>query len=336
MKKIAVVLLVAFYTLSCKDEKHIPDVSAIKVELDVKRFDKDFFTLDTSNVPAALTRLHEKYPGFLYDYLYNILGIEPLPDSVNKKVPRFIYDYQPIAKAVAEKFPAVEKIQKDVSRGFQFVKYYFPEYKLPKHLITFTGPVEGYANVLTNDGLAIGLQLYLGQDYPMYQTGYVRQVYAEYQSRRFEPAYIPVNCMKNIMDDLYPAPAPDQPLVYQMVEAGKRLYMLDMFLPETADTLKTGYTQQQLDGCYANEAGIWNFFLQNNMLYLTDAAQTREYVNDGPRTEVLGDSSPGFIGQFVGWQIVKKWMAQDDQRTLPLLLKTPAKQVFEEAKYKPK
>jgi hypothetical protein len=80
--------------------------------------------------------------------------------------------------------------------------------------------VEGYANVLTNEGLAVGLQLYLGKDYSLYQSGFVREVYAEYQSRRFEPAYIPVNCIKNIMDEIYPAAYPDQPLVYQMIEAG--------------------------------------------------------------------------------------------------------------------
>jgi uncharacterized protein YjaZ len=57
-------------------------------------------------------------------------------------------------------------------------------------------------------------------------------------------------------------------------------------------------------------------------------------MNDAPSTTALGASSPGFIGQFVGWQIVKKWMKQKD-RKLEELLKTPAKQIFEEAKYKP-
>ena len=336
MKKIVFVLFITACVCSCSDKKNIPDVSGIKVELDVKRFDKDFFALDTNDVAAALTKMHPQYPNFLYDYLYNILGIEPIPDSVNKKVKRFIYDYDPIHKSVQAAFTSTDKIQKEVTKGFQFIKYYFPDYKLPKHIITFTGPLEGYANVLTDEGLAVGLQLYLGEDYPVYQTGYVREVYAEYQSRRFEPEYIPVNCMKNVMDDLYPSANPDLPLIYQMVEAGKRLYMLDQFLPETADSLKTGYTQQQLDGCYSNEAGIWNFFLQNNLLYVTDQAQIRDYISDGPRTEVLGDASPGFIGQFVGWQIVKKWMSDNDKKTLPELLKTPAKQIFEEAKYKPK
>jgi hypothetical protein len=34
--------------------------------------------------------------------------------------------------------------------------------------------------------------------------------------------------------------------------------------------------------------------------------------------------------------MVKKWMAQDVKRTLPQLLQTPARQIFEEAKYKPR
>jgi hypothetical protein len=336
MKRTAFALFVIICVYSCSQKKNIPDVSNIKVQIDVKRFDKDFFALDTNNVEASLNKLQQQYPTFLNDYLYNILGIEPMPDSVTKKVKRFIYDYKPVYESVQSTFAATEKTQKEIAKGCQFVKYYFPEYKLPQHIVTFVGPVEGYANVLTNEGLAVGLQLYLGSDYSLYQTGFVREVYAEYQSRRFEQEYIPVNCMKNILDEIYPAANPDQPLVYQMIEAGKRLYMLDQFLPETADSLKTGYTQAQLDGCYENEATIWNFFLQNNLLYITDPSQTRDYLTDGPRTELLGEASPGFIGQFVGWQIVKKWMSEDSKRTLPELLKTPAKEIFEEAKYKPR
>jgi hypothetical protein len=339
MKRIAVLLFAASCIYSCSDEKHIPDVSNIKVQLDVKRFDKDFFTLDTNNVEAALTKLQQQYPTFLNDYLYNILGIEPMPDSVIKKVKLFIADYRPINLEVQGLYGTKEKMEsteKEIAKGFQFVKYYFPEYKLPQHIITFIGPVEGYANVLTNEGLAVGLQLYLGENFSVYNSDYVRQIYAEYQSRRFKKQYIPVNCMKNIIDEIYPAANPDQPLVYQMIEAGKRLYMLDQFLPETADSLKTGYTQAQLDGCYKSEATVWNFFLQNNLLYATDPSQTRDYLTDGPKTELLGEGSPGFIGQFVGWQIVKKWVREDAKRTLPELLKTSAKQIFEEAKYKPR
>ena len=122
-----------------------------------------------------------------------------------------------------------------------------------------------------------------------------------------------------------------------MVEEGKRMYVLDMVLPETADTLKTGYTASQLKGCYENEAAIWNFFIENNLLYTADPSQIRDYTNDAPRTEALGQSSPGNIGLFIGWQIVKKWMTGKAKAvTLQQLFEADAKQIFQQAKYKPK
>lgn len=321
---------------SCGSKKNIPDVSGIQVQLDTLRFEKDLFTADTINMEQSLDQLQQKYPTFINDFLYNLLAVPPNKDSALVRVKQFIHDYKPVYDTVLVKYPSLSTAMKEIVKALQFVKYYFPKYKTPPALITFTGPVEGYSNVLTNSGLAVGLQLYLGKNYPAYNTDYIADVYPQYQSRRFEAAYIPVDCIKNIVSDLYPVQKGNQPLVYQMIEAGKRLYVLDAFMPETADSLKTGYTQKQLEGCYANEAAIWNFFVQNNLLYINDPAQLRDYMNDGPKTEALGDQSPGFIGQFVGWQIVKKWMGEDAKRTLPLLLETPAKQIFEEAKYKPR
>jgi hypothetical protein len=336
MKRIAFVLFVLVSVYSCKSKRNIPDVSNINVQLTIKRFDKDFFSIDTNNISSSLTQLQNNYPYFLNDFLYNILAAPPSPDSAMQKVKRFIHDYKLIYDSSQRIFTSFDKTTNEIKHGLQFVKYYFPDYKIPTQLITFIGPVEGYANVLTSSGLAVGLQLYLGKNFPVYQTEYISEVYPDYQSRRFEPQYIPVNCMKNIITDIYSDTNADIPLVYQMIEAGKRLYVLDQLLPETADTLKTGYTQKQLDACYKNEAFIWNYFLENNLLYVTDPSATRDYMNDGPKTEELGDASPGFIGQFVGWQIVKKWMSNDDKRTLPQLLQTPDKQIFEEAKYKPR
>jgi len=336
MKNSLLLLLVLVCLYSCGDKKNIPDVSNIKVKADIQRFDKDFFSIDTNNIQPALTELQKKYPSFLNDFLYNILAVPPQPDSAARKVKMFIHDYKPIFDSSQLLFANTNKMEKEIERGLQFVQYYFPKYKIPEHVITFIGPIEGYANVLTSSGLAVGLQLYLGNDFETYHSEYIEEVYPSYQSRRFEPQYVPVNCIKNIIDDIYPATNADMPLIYQMVEAGKRLYLLDKLLPETADSLKTGYTQVQLDGCYENEAMIWNYFLQNNLLYSTDPAATRDYMNDAPKTEILGEGSPGFIGQFTGWQIIKKWLEIKPETTPEQLLQTPAKQIFEEAKYKPK
>jgi hypothetical protein len=92
---------------------------------------------------------------------------------------------------------------------------------------------------------------------------------------------------------------------------------LEFFLPNLADTLLTGYTGPQLAACRASEKGIWSFFVQNDMLYSTDPSFTRDYLNEGPGTPALGEQAPGNIGQFCGWQIVKKWMQKQQDLLAP-------------------
>jgi hypothetical protein len=91
-----------------------------------------------------------------------------------------------------------------------------------------------------------------------------------------------------------------------------------------------------LKGCYDNEGKIWSFFLTNSMLMSNDPSLVKNYMGDAPNTQELGPVSPGYIGLFVGWQIVKKYMSQHKEMKLPELLNVPAMKLFEESKYKPK
>jgi hypothetical protein len=233
-------------------------------------------------------------------------------------------------------FADFNPISQQVLQGLKAVKYYYPKYPVPTKLVTFIGPINSYANIITTDALAVGLQMYMGKNYSLYQTEMGLELYPAYISRRFDKAYIPVNCIKTIIDDMYPNKALGKPLVEQMIEAGKRQYLLNLFLPNTADSIKTGYTQAQLDGCIKSEADIWSFFVQNNFLYESNPDQTKDYMNDGPNTPALGDASPGMIGQFVGTRIVLKWVEKKGAVAPDILMQTPARQIFEESHYKPK
>lgn len=337
--KRSIVTAFLFLVLTACSNKKIPDVSNIKVDLTVQRFEKDFFAMDTSNIDQSLQLLHQKYPVFLQDYVFNILGLPSQPDSsvvVVQNIKAFISSYVPVNDSANNVFKDFTSIEKDVKRGLQFVKYYFPTYKTPSKLITFIGPLNSYGNILTTDAFGVGLQLYIDKNYSLYTSEAGQQLYPAYISRRFEPAYIPVNCIKNIVDDLYPDNSAGRPLIEQMIEAGKRLYLLDHLLPETEDTLKTGYTAAQLAGAMENEGFIWGFFAKNDLLFVTDPAITKDYMNEAPNTAALGAASPGYIGQFVGWQIVKKWMDKNKNIGLPKLMETNAKTIFDQAKYKPK
>jgi hypothetical protein len=337
MKKTGLVLLLFIALFSCKDNS-IPKVSGIRINLVTDRFEQDFFKLDTNNLLPSLQKLHARHANFLGDYLQNILELPPISDtSLNALhlIKKFIADYRAIKDSSDKVFTDFDKYEKEIKSGLQFVKYYFPAYKAPDKIVTFIGPMEGYSDVITRDALAIGLQLHLGNNFSYYTSEVGQSVYPAYISRRFTPDYITVNCMKNIINDISPEQNRPKSLVEAMVEKGKRLYVLDKLLPYTADTLKIGYTAKQLKGCVENEGKIWNFFLVNSLVYTNEPTLLNSYMEDGPNTPEFSQDSPGAIGLFVGWQIVKKYMEKHAGLSLNELLNTSARNLFEESKYKP-
>jgi hypothetical protein len=238
-------------------------------------------------------------------------------------------------KQTSTQFASIKTEEAAIKQGLKYVKYYFPDYKLPTKLITFIGPINSFGNIITIDALAIGLQMYLGKNDPIYVSEEGQSLYPTYVSRRFDPSYMATNCMKNILDDMFPLQDAGAPLCEQMVEAGKRLYFLKQVQPNLPDSIVTGYTAAQLEGCYKSEKDIWSFFVQNNLLYQKDPSLIGDYMMDGPNTAVFGDASPGFIGQFVGYRIVEAWLQKNKALTLDKVMRTPAKIIFEQAKYKP-
>ena len=326
-------IAVTVLCLSCNSAQKTPDISAIEVPLTTIRYERSFFAIDTLRLDVSLQKLAGQEPLFTQDFLYNILATAP--QTAAKDVPQFLSAYQSMYKQTSTQFASIKTEEAAIKQGLKYVKYYFPDYKLPTKLITFIGPINSFGNIITIDALAIGLQMYLGKNDPIYVSEEGQSLYPTYVSRRFEPSYMATNCMKNILDDMFPLQDAGAPLCEQMVEAGKRLYFLKQVQPNVPDSIVTGYTAAQLEGCYKSEKDIWSFFVQNNLLYQKDPSFIGDYMMDAPNTAVFGDASPGFIGQFVGYRIVEAWLQKNKALTLDKVMRTPAKIIFEQAKYKP-
>ncbi len=328
-----IALFLLFCLGACNSKDEAPDVSRIKVPLAQLHFEQDFFAIDTNQLEKSITVLDKKYPGFTTVFLSNILALMPASELADLK--SFYRAYQPLYQQSNAIFNEQEKQSQKIKQGLQYVKHYFPNYPLPTQLISFIGPINSFGSILTEDAIAIGLQLFMGKDHPLYTSEEGQALYPAYISRKFEPAYIPVSAMNNIVLDMYPEQLSGKPLVAQMVELGKRMYVVDHLLPALSDTLITGYSSKQLEACMNNQKNIWSFFIQNDLLYKSDPQLVREYVTDGPFTQAFGKESPGNIGQFLGWQIVKNWMKKNKAVSFEELMKKDPVQLFEEAKYKP-
>ncbi len=332
---ISLVLAVGFF--SCGNDKHIPDVSDININITTKRFEKELFSLDSNQLALQLDPLIARYPSFGENFLTTILNTDPRwgGDTALTYVKGFISSYRNVYDSAEKIFSDFSPYEKEIKKALRFLKHYFPAYKAPDNIITYIGPLDGFGDILSEDAFIIGLHHHLGKEFPLYKSIWVKETYPEYISARFEPDYIAVNCMKNVVSDMYPEKKEDASMVVQMVEKGKRLYLLSRLLPYTEEFKLIGYSEKQLKDCYAHEAGIWDLFVQNNFLQTIDNNIIKNYVGEGPKTQELGEASPGNIGSFAGWQIVKKFMEKTPECSLPALMTTDAETIFQKAKYKP-
>ena len=173
MKKTSLIVLLAVSLFACKKKKGIPDISDIKVDIKLERFDRDFFAIDTNDIWPSLTKLNKKYPSLTGIFLQNVLGLDSA--SAITGVKRFIGMSGNLYDTVNTVFKNTDDIEKDLIKGFQFVKHYFPQYKVPA-IATIAGPVDAMAqsssgptpNFLGPDFLGISLQFYLGKKFSVY------------------------------------------------------------------------------------------------------------------------------------------------------------------------
>lgn len=331
-------LLLVIAAASCKNNgEKKPDISGIKADVKIARFDRDFFSLDTLQTAASVNRLIQQHPLFAQQYFDFYTPISQLvAGGINRDevVKKFIHDIKPLYDSVAPRFQNLGWLEKELSLAFRYAKYYFPDFKIPAVYTTVEGlspddPEEIYGAIFFRDTLSISLQMYAGADF----SGYDPKRYFDYLRSRFIPGYITRNAVRAIVLARYPE-KPVLTLVNQMVEAGRRLYLVHKLLPDTPEEIVLGYTKEQLKFCRAQEKVIWTHFLNSQLLYSDNPAINRTYVGEAPFTNDI-EGAPGNIGAFTGLQIVKKFMNKNPGLTLPQLMNTDPGEIFSEANYKP-
>jgi len=333
---------------ACRNGSNTPDTSNIKLELKTVRFEKDLFSLDSSHFTTALDSLWAKYPEIEDIYMGRILNADPTKgeDSIANYVKSFTNSYRLLYDTSQIVFSDFSIYESEIKSALKLCKYYFPEYKVPTRIYTYIGPIDGYGDIMINgEAFLVGLQQHLGKHYSLYASGWVNETYPKYITNFFEPSTIAVKCVQNIMNDLFPLKKENLgfseleteniSLLKKMVQNGKRLYAISRLLPEKEEYLIMGYSPEQMKDCYAHEKIIWNLFVQNNLLQSIDINIIKNYIGESPKTQELGESAPGNIGSFAGWQIVKKYMGKHPEISLKQLMSTEDETIFEEAKYKP-
>lgn len=322
--------------LSCKQGTK-PDVSAIHLNVKIDRFDQDLYNRKKEDLKQTDALLQKKYSAFYEDYLHRMVGNDSYS---NEQILSTLFTDQAYEELSREKdsvFTSLESVEKDLTQTFKYIKYYYPDIRIPR----FIAFISGFAvqTPIGDNYMGIGLDMFLGKDSKFYRA--IVESVPMYLSRRFTPQYIVPRVTETYArEELFGERDEDRTLLAKMIHNGKILYFMDRVLADQVpDSVKIGYTAKQLEWCKTFESEIWGYYLENDLLFETDYQKIQVFLGEGPFTPGLGErnESAPKLGVWVGWQIVRKYMQENSTVTLQqLMAERDTQKILQASKYKPK
>ena len=319
---------------SCQPDKFKVDVSEIKVDAKIMRLDRDILDVNKQDPEAAFSLLQKKYGGFFDIYLRYIISVgETGQPGTIQRLRQFLNDpgVQDLFRETQTKFTSLDDLEAELESALKHYAHYFPEKVVPKPVAFVSGL--NYAIITTDSSLGIGLDMYLGPDFKAYESiGLPR-----YKINKMKPEYIAVDCIRGMAQSEWAQDTVPREFLSQMVYQGKMYYFMKSLLPEKKDEDIIQFSKQQLDWCTENENRIWAFFIENNLIYSTDAIEFLKFINDGPSTNGFPAEAPPMLGSWVGWQIVRAYMKNSPEVSLEgLMAETDVQKILRVSKYKPR
>jgi hypothetical protein len=331
-------ILIFLFTVcfvSCRKNPYKVSVSSIKADIEIKRLEKDLFSMDPEEIPVRLPGLKDKYGRFLQLFSYVINTGDINDPSFGDFLIRFCTDKQnnDVYGLTMKQYPDLGSVESSLEDAFRHYRYYFPDKIVPEVFSCITG----FNNsIITGDSvLGIGLDRYLGADCDYYPR---LEIY-KYMSARMTPDYIVPDCMLGwgISEwDFASLNYPADNVLAEMIHEGKLRYFVRCMLPETEDNIIFGFTPEQIKFCRNNEGKMWQYMVENDLVFKTDQFIIRKLVGEAPFTSYFTNESPGRAAVWIGFRIIESYMNKNKATSLESLMKdVNVQEILEKARYNP-
>jgi hypothetical protein len=328
-------LIVSILT-SCKKNLYKVDTSSIKVNIEVKRLEKDLFTLNPDEIVTSVPSLKKKYGSFLqlFSYVINTGNIND--NSFGDFLVRFCTDKQnnDVFRLTMKVYPDVKMIESELQEAFRHYLYYFPDKTVPGVFTCITG----FNNsIITGDSvLGISLDRYLGADCEYYPR---LEIY-KYMADKMTPEYVVPDCMFGWAAsewDFSVVKYPVDNVLAEMIHEGKLKYFEKCMLPAVSDNVIFGFTPAQMKFCINNEGQMWQYLVEHDLLFNTDQFTIRKLTGEAPFTSYFTNESPGKAAVWIAFRIIESFMIKNPEVKLnDLMTNTDLQGILQKAKYSPK
>ena len=332
---ILTLMLLVTLIYSCKNDHYKVNTSSIRADIEIKRLEKDLFTLNPDEIIARIPAIKNKYKGFLQLFSL-VINAGDIHDPIfGDLLVRFCTDKQnnEVFTLTMNLYPDIKEVEDELEDAFCHYLYYFPERKVPSVFTCITG--FNNSIIAGDSALGIGLDRYLGADCKYYP---LLGIY-KYISERMTPDNIVPDCMYgwgasewDFRDMNYPA----DNLLSEMIHEGKLKYFEKCMLPAASDELIFGCNPDQMKFCRNNESQMWLYLVEHDLLFISDQFTIRKFTGEAPFTSYFTNESPGRAAIWLGFRIVESYMMKNQSVKLnDLMNDTDFQSILEKAKYSP-
>lgn len=322
--------------LSCKRDRFRINISGEHAELEIMRLEEDLFINDPGLVSEQVAGLKEKYPAFL-QLFSNVINTGDINDpDFGDYLTVFVTDRlnNEVYAEVMKLYPDVTAIEDGLEEAFSRYHHYFPGRVVPSVYTCITG---FNSSIIAGDSvLGISLDRYLGADCSYYP----RLMIYSYLSARMTPEYVVPDAVYGwgASEWYYPDMGyPSETVLSALIHEGKLKYYLRSMLPGLSEEILFGFTSDQIKFCRNNEGQIWQYLVENDLLFKTDQFTVRKLTGEAPFTSFFTNESPGRAAVWLGYRIAESFMERNPGTSLEDLLNmTDVQLIVEKAKYNPR
>lgn len=302
-------LATAIMLPGCSDDgPRVPDTSSVEISLHIERLDQDLFHARPDSMAAASLKAYATYGEFYRTYIEDILQGAPVGDPrLPVVLTRFVSDpdWSAAQEAIDSVFGDMESERREFEEAFKRLRVLFPDSLVPRVVVFNSG--FNYGVVPTDSVLGIGAEWFIGSDHPVI-AHLAPETFPRYVKDRMLPDMLVPSAVKGWLMVHYMRWTEGADVLTDLVEVGKVMALLDVLVPGAEPHSKFAFSKEQLAWCRENELGIWKDIVTGDKLFSRKAQDVGRLMNDGPFTSGLPRESPGHIGEWIGYRMVRSYM----------------------------
>ena len=321
--------------MACNDQRNesrpAPKVGPEKVE--IVRFEQLLCKSEGDQSSSAIDSLLKEYPVFTEVFFDQVI----FPQNTSSiTLENLIHNYcaspaiQHLIDTTQILFPSLTGLENKLGQAFGYFHYYFPGHLVPE-VFTYVSEFGIGTFTVGTDVLAIGLDFFLGADYPYYDPA----VFPVYLKRTLTPEYMLPKAIEALTQVLL-APMTTGNLLDHMIYNGKKIFVASRLLPDEPMHILNLYTTEQMKWVEKNELNIWSFLLDLGYFYESDQRKFKKFVDPSPNTPGMPPEAPGRVANWIGYRIVESYMNHHPEVSLQeLAADTDFQSIMDLSDYKP-